>query len=145
MKEIKIPKIGYFPRDRMPQVGPKDKFLDNLKKHDIKYHEVETDSSKLKPLQSEFNKDIVKSIIEQPRKAQSTVIISKEKHILDGHHRWLANYNIGKDTNAIQVDLPTVELIKFIKSLKTTTYKNIHHVDSIKRVVREHWEERKYK
>jgi hypothetical protein len=145
MKEIKIPKFGYFPRNKMPQVGPKDKFLDNLKKHDIKYNEVSVESSKLKPLQAEFDKEAVKSIIDQPRKAQSAIIISKEKHIMDGHHRWLANYNTDKATNAIQVDLPTVDLMKFIKSLETTAYKDIHHVNSIKKVVKEYMEERKYK
>lgn len=145
MKEIKIPKFGYFSREKMPQIGPKEQFLDNLKKHNIKHDEITIDSSKLKPLQSEFDKDAVRSILNQPRKAKSAIVISNDKYIMDGHHRWLANYNDNKDTHAIQVDLPAIKLIKFVKSLAQTTYKDIHHVTTIKNTVKEAWEARKYK
>lgn len=143
--KIKIPKVGYFPRDKMPQLGSKEQFLDNLKKHNVDYKDVSIDSDKLKPLQSEFNKDAVRSIISSPQKARSAIVISKDRHILDGHHRWLANYNMGQNTNVIQVDMATPELLKLVKSFGPTTYKDIHHIGTIKKTVKDAIKEKKYK
>lgn len=143
--KIKIPKRGYFPRNKMPQLGPVDKFLENLKRHNIEHDRVTIDSSKLKPLQSEFDIDAVRSVMDQPRKTKSAIVISKDNYILDGHHRWLAHYNLGTDTPTIKVDMPAVELLKKVKSFENTSYKDINHVGTIKSVMKEAIESKIYK
>ena len=91
---IKIPPIGLtFSRDQMPQLGPKEGFLANLQKHKIKFHKVTIDSKDLKSSQGEFNKDAIASLMIDPKTSKSAIVISKDNYVLDGHHRWAANYN----------------------------------------------------
>ena len=136
---IKIPPIGLtFSRDQMPQLGPKDGFLANLQKHKIKFHKVTIDSKDLKSSQGEFNKDAIASLMVDPKTSKSAIVISKDNYVLDGHHRWAANYNNDEKTDAIQVDLPILELIRVAKTFPTTKYRDILHIThSIKKVVKE--------
>lgn len=134
--QIKTPKIGLtFSRSVMPQLGPVDKFLDNLKSHSIKYREVKINSNDLKASQGEFNHAAIKSIIEDPRPAKSRVVISNDNYIIDGHHRVSANLSLGKPTKAIRVDLPVLELIRLVKSFDTTQYRPISAVRTIKEMI----------
>lgn len=145
--EIKIPKIGLtFSRSMMPQLGPTYDFLNNLKKHNVKYDHVTVDPNELRSSQSEFNHDAIRSIMDEPKKTKSSIVISNDGYVLDGHHRWIADYNKGNHTKAIKVDLPILELIRKTKTFDNTQYKDIKHVAPvIKKVVMEYQEDRKYK
>lgn len=146
-KEIKIPKIGMtFSRKLMPQLGPTEDFLKNLKDRNIKYDHVKVDPSELKASQMEFNHDAIRSIMTEPKKTKSSIVISNDGYILDGHHRWIADYNKGLKTSAVQVDLPILELMRVARGLQNTQYKEVKEVGNvIKRVVMESVEDRKYK
>lgn len=147
MNDIKIPKVGLtFSRKLMPQLGSTDQFLKNLDKENIKYKKVSVEPENLKASQSEFNIDAVRSIMTDPKKTKSSIVISKDNYILDGHHRWIADYNKGVKTQAIMVDLPILELMRVAKTFDTTTYKDIQNVGPvIKKVVAEAVIARKYK
>ena len=144
---IKIPPIGLtFSRDQMPQLGPKEDFLANLQRHKIKFHKATVDSKDLKSSQGEFNKDAIASLMVDTKTVKSAIVISKDNYVLDGHHRWAANYNNDEKTNAIQVDLPILELIRVAKTFPTTKYKDVQHVNSsIKKVIKEFIILRNYK
>lgn len=142
--EIKIPKIGLtFAREHMPQLGPQDQFLKKLKDAGIKYEHVSVDPGTLKASQMEFDHDAVRSIINNPKKVKSGVVISADGYILDGHHRWLAAYNKGVKIHAVRVHLPILELIRTVKSFSNTHYKSIH--DVVRKTIKEAAEQRYYK
>lgn len=138
-KDIKLPPAGLnFSRTDLPQLGAKEDFLANLQKHKVKFKHDTVDSNKLRGSQGEYNKDAIHSLIHDPHKSKSAIVISKDNYVVDGHHRWCANYNMGKNTNAVRVNLPILELIRLAKTFPQTKYKNIHDVkSSIKKVVKE--------
>ena len=138
-EDIKIPPIGLtYKRSEMPQLGATNDFLHQLQNHKVKFHYTNVDSKDLKASQDEFNRDAIHSLIHEPHKARSAIVISKDNYVIDGHHRWAANYNTGKKTKAVKVHLPVLELLKLAKTFPTTKYKNIHQVkESVMKVVRE--------
>lgn len=147
MYDIKIPKIGLtFSRKLMPQLGATEDFLKNLDKENIKYDRVSVEPGDLRASQTEFNLDAVQSIMTEPKKTKSSIVISNDNYIVDGHHRWIADYNKGVKTQAIRVDLPILELMRVAKSFENTTYKDVQSVGPvIKKVVSEALIARKYK
>lgn len=133
---ITVPAGGLgFTRKTLPQLGPTEKFVENLKSHNIKHHEVTVDSQHLRPSQSQFNFDNVASIMKQKLHTKSSVVISRDGYVIDGHHRWLAHYNKKEKMKALQVDMPALEIIQMAKSFNHTSYKDVH--DMVRRVVQE--------
>lgn len=109
-ERIEIPKkrdLG-FKRKEMPQVEGKNvpKFLDFLKKNDVKYTEKLVDSKTLKPTQNQFNHEKIQGMIDViDSKQQKPIMVSKDGFVIDGHHRWLAHYNLGRKMPVYQIDL----------------------------------------
>jgi hypothetical protein len=138
-EDIKIPPIGLtYSRSDMPQLGAKEDFLHNLQKHKIKFKNDVVNSHELRSSQGEFNIDSIHSIMHEPHKASSAVVVSRDNYVVDGHHRWAANYNMNKPTKVVRVDLPILELLRVAKTFSQTKYKNIKNVNSaIKNVVKE--------
>lgn len=114
-------------RDLLPQI-PKEKiksFLNHIKKEEGANTETKSvDSKNLKASQGEFDIDKIFQIAMSKEK-DVPIIVSKDNHVLDGHHRWVANH--GKKILAHVVDLPILELIRTAKeysaSLKEETSK----------------------
>ena len=109
-ERIEIPKkrdLG-FKRKEMPQVEGKNvpKFLDFLKKNDVKYTEKLVDSKTLKPTQNQFNHEKIQGMIDViDSKQQKPIMVSKDGFVIDGHHRWLAHYNMGRKMPVYQIEL----------------------------------------
>jgi hypothetical protein len=109
-EKIEIPNkkdLG-FKRKEMPQVEGKNvpKFLDFLRSEGVKYKEKSVDSKSLRPTQSQFNKDKIQSMIDSiDTKKQHPIMVSKDGYVIDGHHRWLAHYNLGRKMPVIEIDL----------------------------------------
>jgi hypothetical protein len=73
------------------------------------------------------------------------IIVSNDGYILDGHHRWLADYNKDKnaETSAIVVNLPILELMRVSKYYNGVETRPL--MESIKKVVKRAARERLYK
>lgn len=124
-----------FSRFMMPQLGPIGDFLENLRRHKITYHREKIDPRKLKASQAEFNTEKILGLIHSnKREFQSGVIVSNDNYVLDGHHRWIANYNIGRKLDVIKVQLPILELMRLAKSFSNTKYSSI--TEQIKETIR---------
>lgn len=109
-ERIEIPKQGNLgiKRKDMPQVEGKNvpKFLDFLKKNGVKYTEKLVDSKSLKPTQNQFNQQKIQGMIDAiDTKKQHPIMVSKDGFVIDGHHRWLAHYNLGRKMPVFQIDL----------------------------------------
>ena len=130
-KQLTVPAIGQtFSRDLMPQIGPESikDFQKYLKAHGIGYNMTEMPTGSLKATQSEFDGGKVLELMGVKNK--DPIITSKDDHVLDGHHRWLANHNSGIDTTrACQVDLPILDLVRVAKEYRNVLNEDLTHKD----------------
>jgi hypothetical protein len=83
-----------IPRKLMPQIYDTRKFSRNIKKkYGIKSHTEMVRPDSLIPSQEEIKKAVVKKIGEAMASGKykdAPIVISKNKHVIDGHHRWAA-------------------------------------------------------
>lgn len=106
-----------IPRDRMPQLRDAafPKFLQGLKKSGVKVSLKKVPASQLKATQREFIAEKVEKMAQNGLSglSSSPLIVSRDYHILDGHHRWAAKMSL--DPSAEQavfcVDLSTPALL----------------------------------
>lgn len=144
-ENIEVPKIGMtFSRSLMPQIDNHDEYLKYLDDKKISYVKQKLPTSELKSTQMEFNKDKVAEMMNS-REAVKPIIVSNDGYILDGHHRWLADYNKDKNakTRSIIVNLPILELMRVSKYYNGIESKPL--LESIKSVVRRARKERLYR
>lgn len=100
-------------RELLPQI-PKEKmpdFLKHVKKQGADTETKDVDTKKLKASQGEFDINKVYQIAMSDKK--EPIVVSNDDHVLDGHHRWIANH--GQKIPAHVVDLPILELIRTAK------------------------------
>lgn len=130
-KQLTVPAIGQtFSRDLMPQIGPESikDFQKYLKAHGIGYNMAEMPTGSLKATQSEFDGGKILELM--GTKNKDPIITSKDDHVLDGHHRWLAKHNNGKTSiRSCQVDLPILDLVRVAKEYRNVLNEDITHKD----------------
>lgn len=112
-KKIEIPSVGMtLSRDLMPQLDDPSSFLKHLKdKFDIQCLVKTLDTKNLKSTQSEFDDLKIKQIMFS-KKPKNPILVSTDGHVLDGHHRWIADHNTTGKTKAYVIDHPVLELRK---------------------------------
>ena len=144
-ENIEVPKIGMtFSRSLMPQIDNHDEYLKYLDDKKISYVKQKLPTSELKSTQMEFNKDKVAEMMNS-KEAVKPIIVSNDGYILDGHHRWLADYNKDKNakTRSIVVNLPILELMRVSKYYNGVESRPL--LENIKSVVRRARKERLYR
>ena len=97
----------------MPQIEDIKDFSNYLKSNLIKTRKKIIDGGELRSSQLNFDRDKIRSMIEKP--SNKPIVVSSDGHVLDGHHRWIANQEMGKKCIAVEVDIPILELIKTAK------------------------------
>ena len=68
------------------------------------------------PIQREFNIQGVERSLSKmaslvPGAKDKSIIISKDNYIVDGHHRWIAYKNVGKNINVMQANVDMKKLL----------------------------------
>ena len=114
----------------MPQIGPESikDFQKYLKAHGIGYNMAEMPTDSLKATQSEFDGNKIIQLM--GTKNKDPIITSKDDHVLDGHHRWLANHNSNiEKTKCCQIDLPILELVRVAKEYRNVLNESLTHKD----------------
>lgn len=83
-----------IPRRLMPQIYNVKKFAKTIKKkYGIHSHMENVNPNSLIPSQEEIKKVVVNNIADSMMKGKykdMPIVISKNKYIIDGHHRWAA-------------------------------------------------------
>jgi hypothetical protein len=108
-------------RKDMPQIKSDDvkDFLSYLKKNDIITDKKLVDPSKLKATQGQFHKEKIKGLmdaIEAGTLKKEPILVSKDNYVIDGHHRWLAFSNLGRDLTVYQVNTNADKLLDLMKA-----------------------------
>lgn len=128
--------MGVARRD-MPQIAPKDlkHFFDHLKKNEISATKKTVEPSTLKATQGQFNKSKIKGIMDGIQSGSSDskpIIVSKDNYVMDGHHRWLAHANLGKDIDIHHVNVKAKKLLDVMhdypKSFTEKLYETFDYV-----------------
>jgi len=115
----------------MPQIKTKhlDKFKDWIKSEGLSAKKESIAAKDLKPTQKDFN---IKKVIEilnndNSEKLKKTILVSKDNFILDGHHKWLAHFNIdeNKKIDVLKIDLNVEDLLDKAKEFPKVRYKDL--------------------
>lgn len=118
---------GYI-RSEMPQLDGDvfDEFLAFLQGLGIEVLHSEDRVSELKPAQKHMSTEKIKDLLSKLSEGDDSwtripVIVSRDGHILDGHHRWAALRSLGKNSTikTVHVDVSLDDLIKMAKQFST--------------------------
>jgi cytidyltransferase-like protein len=110
-----------FARKEMPQIGAASSFMKYLRDNDIESKRTKVDPNEFRSSQIEYDRDKVESLKMNPSK--NPIIVSNDGYIMDGHHRWLADQEESRKTDAIVCDLPILDLIYHAKNHSQQTLK----------------------
>lgn len=117
------------PREEMPQIADQHKmgFVDWLEEQGIVVQYMDIPVSLLRSVQDEIDLKKVQHLTDTMPDAakRKAVIVSKDLHIVDGHHRWLAmlNRDPHQTIAAYRVNLPIKELLAITRNYRQTFYK----------------------
>ena len=104
-------KIGQIlDRNVMPQIDNPEGFRDYLKSNKVKSKKRLIDGSDLMSSQLNFDNEKIEAMMMNP--TNKMMVISNDGHVMDGHHRWIANQQMGRKCLVLQAELPILELIK---------------------------------
>jgi hypothetical protein len=101
----------------MPQIYNTRRFARSIKrKYGIKSHMEMIRPDSLIPSQEEIKKSVVKKIgeaMEAGKYKDSPIVISKNKYVIDGHHRWAARkkYRPTKKIRALVVHKKAMDVL----------------------------------
>ena len=106
-----------IPRRLMPQIYNTRRFARNIKrKYGVESHMEMVRPDSLIPSQEEIKKSVVKKIGEAMavgKYKDSPIVISKNKYVIDGHHRWAARkkYRPTKKIRALVVHKKAMDVL----------------------------------
>jgi len=121
-------------RADMPQVAEPHypELMDYLEDHGVTRQTGKIDARKLKAVQHEFSDEGVEKMMSKKGGDNGTtrekpLLVSQDNYIIDGHHRWLAAYNLGETIPIIRFSTSVKELLKLVREFPHTTYKDLYN------------------
>lgn len=96
-------------RSEMPQLGAAKSFVKYLKDNDVASVRKKVDPNTLKSSQMEFDDEKIMGLRAKP--SSNPIVVSNDGHVLDGHHRWLADKEEGRQCDAFVCDMPILDLM----------------------------------
>lgn len=111
-----------IPRADMPQIKAEHRgaMVNFLNARGVQHEEQTVPASALKPTQAEFRREKVAKA-KAFEGGNRSILISRDGHVLDGHHQWLAARENGDDVKVIRLDAPIRELVKLAHEFPSST------------------------
>lgn len=111
-----------IPRADMPQIKAEHRgaMVNFLNARDIAHQEETIAADKLKPTQAEYSSKKVEKA-KAFEGGDRSILISKDGHVLDGHHQWLAKRDAGEDVKVIRLDAPIKKLLAEVAEFPSAT------------------------
>ncbi|WP_423972130.1 hypothetical protein, partial [Comamonas thiooxydans] len=105
-----------IPRAEMPQVPTANHggLVKHLKAQGIAHETTTVDAAQLKPTQAEYSPSKVEAA--KSATGDRAVIVSRDGHIIDGHHQAVAAAEEGKQVKAIVLDAPVEQALAAVKA-----------------------------
>lgn len=129
-KTIKQLKEGFgigltHERSYMPQIGASASFVKYLKNNGVDSQKTKLDPNELRSSQMEFDTAKIEGLRATPSK--NPIIVSNDNHVIDGHHRWLADQLEGRHSDAYVCDLPALDLLHHAKIYSNQLKEEVTH------------------
>ena len=111
-----------IPRADMPQIKAEHRgaMVNFMNARGINHKEDTVAAESLKPTQKEFSREKVKKASEREGGDRS-ILVSKDGHVLDGHHQWMAARENGEDVKVIRLDAPIKDLVDAAHEFPSST------------------------
>lgn len=118
-------------RKDMPQIAQDDleDFLKYLKKKGVLSKQKEEDPSSLKASQNQFHKAKIQTIVDAIESGDfedTPIIVSKDRYVIDGHHRWLAYRHLEKNIPTIKIDSNAEDLLDMMAEYPKSFTKKLY-------------------
>jgi ParB-like nuclease domain len=113
---------GIARRD-MPQIYNPSAFAKKLRRRGVATRRRCIAAERLRPSQKEINEARVQEIVDEleaGKQEKTTLVTSRDKYIVDGHHRWAA-YKIFEPRRCVrvlEVDLPILKALDVARELE---------------------------
>jgi hypothetical protein len=113
------------PRADMPQIKAEHRgaMTQFLNARDIAHTQEEVPASSLKPTQEEFSPAKVKQALGYEG-GERSILVSRDNHILDGHHQWLAKVDGDQPVKVIRLDAPIKQLLDTVREFPSAETAN---------------------
>ena len=110
------------PRAEMPQIRAEHRgaMVNFMNARGIAHQEESVQASSLKPTQAEFSRERV-ARARGFEGGNRSILVSRDGHVLDGHHQWLAAREAGEDVKVIRLDAPIRELLDAAREFPSST------------------------
>lgn len=110
------------PRADMPQIKAEHRgaMTNFINARDVSHREETISADTLKPTQAEFSRDKVAKAIGFDGGNRS-ILVSRDGHILDGHHQWMAALEKGEPVKAIRFDANIDQLLELAREFPIAT------------------------
>ncbi|MDR6887897.1 MULTISPECIES: PLxRFG domain-containing protein [Variovorax] len=110
------------PRAEMPQIKAEHRgaMTNFMNARGISHAEETVPAASLKPTQAEFSP----ARVQQAKEFQGgdrAILVSRDGHVLDGHHQWLAARERGGDVRVIRLDAPITDLLAAAHEFPSST------------------------
>jgi hypothetical protein len=122
-------------RADMPQIHKNhyQEMFRYLKKHGAKLSKGKADPRTLKATQGEFSDAGIAKMMDKSGNIKTgtsmrkPIIVSSDNYVMDGHHRWLAAYNLQTTIPTIRVSIPGKQLLDLLNNFKHSTQRDIYN------------------
>ena len=123
-------------RKDMPQVNSNDVggLIGYLNKRGVESSNVDLDPRKLKATQSQFHKAKIQSIVDGIQSGdvdKKPIIVSKDMHVIDGHHQWLAHRHLNLPIPTIVVDAGVSTLLDMMSEYPKSYTKKLYESSDV--------------
>ena len=110
------------PRAEMPQIKAEHRgaMTNFMNARGISHAEETVPAASLKPTQAEFSPARVQQAKEF-KGGDRAILVSRDGHVLDGHHQWLAARERGGDVRVIRLDAPIADLLTAAHEFPSST------------------------
>lgn len=111
-----------IPRAEMPQIKAEHRgaMVNFLNARGVAHAEETIAADQLKPTQAEYSTKKVEAA-KAFEGGDRSILISRDGHVLDGHHQWLAKRDAGEDVKVIRLDAPIRELLDTVAEFPSAT------------------------
>jgi len=111
-----------IPRADMPQIKAEHRgaMVNFLKARGVRHTESTVPATSLKPTQAEFSRKKVEAAKEYEG-GDRAILVSRDGHVLDGHHQWIAKRDAGEDVRIIRLSRNINNLLAVVREFPSAS------------------------
>ncbi|WP_225784650.1 PLxRFG domain-containing protein [Xenophilus sp. Marseille-Q4582] len=110
------------PRAEMPQIKAEHRgaMANFMNARGVAHAEEEVAADSLKPTQAEFSREKVEKA-KAFTGGNRAILVSRDGHVLDGHHQWMAAREAAQPVRVIRLDAPVQDLLTLAREFPSST------------------------